>query len=178
MKEEEIVKNIKIIIQILLIIKTKIKKKLIMQIYKEIINGVLKIPKDCPLVVKDLIEGLLKRNAGERINNFDKIKECEIFKDFDWDNLLKKKIEPFFIPILDDLGGKANLNNLASPFEKFIKNEWVETSEMHILKIKNKEINYNLQEQFENQNEYNQGDENNLNNDNKLEFNNNWYDFF
>ena len=29
----------------------------IMQIYKEIIKG--EIPKDCPLIVKDLIEGLL-----------------------------------------------------------------------------------------------------------------------
>ena len=152
----------------------------VMQIYKKIINDEIDIPKDCPLIVKDLIKGLLRKNAGERINNFDKIKECQIFKDFDWDNLLRKKIEPFFIPILDDLGGKANLNNLASPFEKFIKNEWVETSEMHFLKIKNKEIDYNLQEPFGNQNEYinKQGDENNINDDNKLEFSNNWYDFF
>ena len=151
----------------------------VMQIYKEIINGVLKIPKDCPLVVKDLIEGLLKRNAGERINNFDKIKECEIFKDFDWDNLLRKKIEPFFIPLGDDLGGKAKLNNLASPFDKFIQNEWVETSEMHLLKIKNKQTN-NAQEQFDNEFNNNQEEENYYNNynENKVEFSNNWFDYF
>ena len=148
----------------------------VMQIYKEIIKGEIKIPKDCPLIVKDLIEGLLKRNVGERINNFDKIKELQIYKDFDWDNLLKKKLEAFFIPGIDNLGVKANLNNLASPFDKFIKNEWVETSEMHLLKIRNKEIN-NIQEQFENEFINNQ-EEDNYYNENKVEFSNNWYDYF
>ena len=148
----------------------------IMQIYKEIIKGEIKIPKDCPLIVKELIEGLLKRNAAERINNFDKIKECQIFKDFDWDNLLRKKIKPFFLPLGDELGGKVNLNNLASPFEKFIQNEWVETSEMHLLKIKNKEINYNLEE-FENE-FANQEDQNYYDEENKVEFSNNWFDYF
>ena len=38
----------------------------VMQIYKEIIKGKINIPKDCPLMVKDLIEGLLRRNAAER----------------------------------------------------------------------------------------------------------------
>jgi cGMP-dependent protein kinase len=151
----------------------------IMQIYKEIINDEIYIPKDCPLMVKDLIEGLLKKNVGERINNFDKIKECQIFKDFDWDNLIRKKLEPFFIPLGDNLGGKANLNNLASPFESFINKEWVETSEMQLLKMKNKQMNYNLQEPFENENEYinNQENDNNFY-ENNIEFSNNWFDYF
>ena len=151
----------------------------ILQIYKEIINDEIYIPKDCPLMVKDLIEGLLKKNVGERINNFDKIKECQIFKDFDWDNLIRKKLEPFFIPLGDNLGGKANLNNLASPFESFINKEWVETSEMQLLKMKNKQMNYNLQEPFENENEYinNQENDNNFY-ENNIEFSNNWFDYF
>ena len=147
----------------------------VMQIYKEIIKGKINIPKDCPLMVKDLIEGLLRRNAAERINNFDKVKACEIFKDFDWDNLLKKKLEPFFICGGVDLGGKANLKNLASPFEKFIQNEWVETSEMHLLKIKNKQIDNNMEEEFQKKFINNESD---MNNENDVEFSNNWYEYF
>ena len=147
----------------------------VMQIYKEIIKGKINIPKDCPLMVKDLIEGLLRRNAAERINNFDKVKACEIFKDFDWDNLLKKKLEPFFICGGVDLGGKANLKNLASPFEKFIQNEWVETSEMHLLKIKNKQIDNNMEEEFQKEFINNESD---MNNENDVEFSNNWYEYF
>ena len=152
----------------------------IMQIYKEIINNEINIPKDCPLVVKELIEGLLKKNMVERIHTFEKIKECEIFKDFDWDNLLRKKLQPFYIPIKDDLGGRVNLKNLASPFDKFIQNEWVETSEMHLLKIRNKnKKNDDMQEQldfgFKNNNRKEEGE---LNNENKEEFGNNWFDYF
>ena len=160
------------------------KSQNVMQIYNEIIKGEIKIPKDCPIMVKDLIEGLLKRNVGERINYFEKIKELQLFKDFDWDNLLRKKLEPFFKPLANDLGVKANLNNLASPFEKFIQNEWVETSEMHLLNIKNKEMD-NIQEQFENEDnnhQYNNKEEGNYYNDdenkNKIEFSKNWFDYF
>jgi serine/threonine protein kinase len=156
----------------------------VMQIYNEIIKGEIKIPKDCPIMVKDLIEGLLKRNVGERIKNFEKIKELQLFKDFDWDNLLRKKLEPFFKPLANDLGVKANLNNLASPFEKFIQNEWVETSEMHLLNIKNKEMD-NIQEQFENEDnnhQYNNKEGGNYYNDdeneNKIEFSKKWFDYF
>ena len=150
----------------------------VMQIYKEIIKAKIHIPKDCPLVVKELIEGLLKKNAGERLNNFDKIKQCQIFKDFDWDNLLRKKLEPFYVCDGDNLGGKVNLNNLASPFDKFIKNEWVETAEMHLLKMKEKQKNDYLLEQFENEYINNQEDGSNMNYEINEEFSNNWFDYF
>ena len=66
-----------------------------------------------------------------------------------------------------------------SPFDKFIQNEWVETSEMHLLKIKNKQMN-NAQEQFDNEFKNNQEEENFYNNynENKVEFSNNWFDYF
>ena len=150
----------------------------VMQIYNEIINSKIQIPKDCPLVVMELIEGLLKKNAGERLNNFDKIKQCQIFKDFDWDNLLRKKLEPFYVCEGDNLGGKVNLKNLASPFDKFIKNEWVETTEMHLLKMKEKQKNGNLLEQFDNENTNNQEDGSNNNYEINEEFSNNWFDYF
>jgi cGMP-dependent protein kinase len=144
----------------------------VMQIYKEIINKEITIPKDCPLAVKDLIENLLKKNIGERIHNFEEVKECQLFKDFDWDNLLRKKLRPFFIPTGEDLGGRVNLKNLASPFDKFIKNEWVETSEMHLLKIKNN-INDEIQDQVGQNN-----DNDDFYAENKDEFSINWFDYF
>ena len=144
----------------------------VMQIYKEIINKQITIPKDCPLAVKDLIENLLKKNVGERIHSFEKVKECQIFKDFDWDNLYRKNLKPFFIPTGEDLGGRVNLKNLASPFDKFIKNEWVETSEMHLLKIKNN-INDEIQEQIGQNN-----DNDDFYGENKDEFSINWFDYF
>jgi cGMP-dependent protein kinase len=150
----------------------------IMQIYNEITKAEINIPKDCPLVVKELIEGLLKKNMGERINNFEKVKQCQIFKDFDWENLLRKKLEPFYMCEGDNLGGKANLKNLASPFDKFIQNEWVETTEMHLLKIKNKEKIEYMQEQFENDYINNQEDGSNINYEINEEFSNNWFEFF
>ena len=149
-----------------------------MQIYNEIVKSEIYIPKDCPLVVKELIEGLLKKNMGERINNFEKVKQCQIFKDFDWDNLLRKKLKPFYICEGDNLGGKANLKNLASPFDKFIQNEWVETPEMHLLKIKNKEMNDNMQEQLDNEFMNNQEEGNIANYEINEEFSNNWFEFF
>ena len=154
------------------------KSKNIMQIYNEIVKSEIYIPKDCPLVVKELIEGLLKKNMGERINNFEKVKQCQIFKDFDWDNLLRKKLKPFYICEGDNLGGKANLKNLASPFDKFIQNEWVETPEMHLLKIKNKEMNDNMQEQLDNEFMNNQEEGNIANYEINEEFSNNWFEFF
>ena len=81
-------------------------------------------------------------------------------------------MRPFFIPTGEDLGGRVNLKNLASPFDKFIKNEWVETSEMHLLKIKNN-INDEIQDQVGQNN-----DNDDLYAENKDEFSINWFDYF
>jgi len=45
--------------------------------------------------------------------------------------------------------------------------------------MKNKQMNYNLQEPFENENEYinNQENDNNFY-ENNIEFSNNWFDYF
>ena len=136
----------------------------VMQLYKDILKAKVKIPKDCPLVVKELIDGLLKKDVAQRINNFDKVFECQIFQNFDWDNLLRKKFKPPFIPVSDDFWGKSNLKNLASPFDKFIEK-------------KNSE-NYD----YYNNMKGNEDNENNLgeNNyyENNDEFNNKWFEYF
>ena len=135
-----------------------------MQLYKEILKAKVKIPKDCPLIVKELIDGLLKKDVAERINNFDKVIECQIFQNFDWDNLLRKKFKPPFVPISDDFWGKSNLKNLASPFDKFIEKKYIESNDI-----------------YNNRNDMNE-DINNIGDNNYYEnndeFNNNWFEYF
>ena len=136
----------------------------VMQLYKDILKAKVKIPKDCPLIVKELIDGLLKKDVAQRINNFDKVFECQIFQNFDWDNLLRKKFKPPFIPISDDFWGKSNLKNLASPFDKFIEKKNSEN-----------ENYYNNKKDFDD-NEDNVEENNNY--ENNDEFNNKWFEYF
>ena len=138
----------------------------VMKLYKDILKAKVKIQKDCPLAVKELIDGLLKKNVAERINNFDKVFDCQIFQNFDWDNLLRKKFKPPFIPISDDFWGKSNLKNLASPFDKFIEKKTEETIGGY--------QNDNLNENYDMSDNYG----NNNYNENNDEFNNNWYEYF
>lgn len=135
-----------------------------MQLYKDILKAKVKIPKDCPLIVKELIDGLLKKDVTQRINNFDKVYECQIFQNFDWDNLLRKKFKPPFIPVSDDFWGKSNLKNLASPFDKFIEKKNSENYDY-----------YNNMKSYEN-NENNLGENNYY--ENNDEFNNKWFEYF
>jgi serine/threonine protein kinase len=136
----------------------------VMQLYKDILKAKVKIPKDCPLIVKELIDGLLKKDVAQRINNFDKVYECQIFQNFDWDNLLRKKFKPPFIPVSDDFWGKSNLKNLASPFDKFIEKKNSENYDY-----------YNNMKSYEN-NENNLGENNYY--ENNDEFNNKWFEYF
>lgn len=141
----------------------------VMKLYKDILKAKVKIPKDCPMIVKELINGLLKKNVAERINNFEKVFECQIFQNFDWDNLLRKKFKPPYIPISADFWGKSNLKNLASPFDKFIEKKNDET-----LGINNNA--YNIIYGFDEEN--NNFGNNNYNYEKNDEFNNNWFEYF
>ena len=143
----------------------------VMKLYKDILKAKVKIPKDCPMIVKELIDGLLKKNVAERINNFDKVFQCQIFQNFDWDNLLKKKFKPPYIPVSADFWGKSNLKNLASPFDKFIEKKNDETFGMN-----NNNYLYNNIDEFDGGN--NIFGNNNYNYEKNDEFNNNWFEYF
>ena len=135
--------------------------KNVMQLYKDILKAKVKIPIDCPLIVKELIDGLLKKNVSERINNFDKVFKCQIFQNFDWDNLLRKKFKPPYIPVSDDYWEKSNFKNLASPFDQFIEKTYVATGGNDNMYGYNEDSNNNYE-----------------NNNNNEEYNNNWYEYF
>ena len=123
------------------------------------------------MIVKELIDGLLKKNVAERINNFDKVFQCQIFQNFDWDNLLKKKFKPPYIPVSADFWGKSNLKNLASPFDKFIEKKNDETFGMN-----NNNYLYNNIDEFDGGNNIFRN--NTYNYEKNDEFNNNWFEYF
>ena len=73
-----------------------------------IINEELKFPKNPNISesLKDLIQKLLNKNCEERLgfqNGFEEIKNHEFFKDFNFDELQEKKIEPPYKPIIGDI---------------------------------------------------------------------------
>ena len=143
-----------------------------MQLYQEIIEAKYFMPNDCPLKVKDLIQGLLKKNSVERINSFEKVKNCCLFADFDWDNLLRKNIKAFYIPILDKRD--MNLNNVTSPFINVVKSKYFEINENNTNKI--------LRKNNEADNKIIDESSNNISNNKHItncdEYGENWINFF
>ena len=55
---------------------------------------------------KELIKKLLNSDPGSRLGHkkgFDEIKNQEFFKGFNFDNLINKKIQPFYKPVIGDI---------------------------------------------------------------------------
>ena len=80
-----------------------------------IINIELKFPKNSKISenLKDLIKKLLNKNYKERLgyNGFEEIKNHQFFKDFNFNDLLEKKIKPLYKPIIGDiLEGNKTIN--------------------------------------------------------------------
>ena len=110
----------------------------LVDIYKEIIENEPEYPINSPFEIKNLISGLLCKKVTQRINSLDKAQSQNIFKDFPWDDLIKFKVKPFYIPNKDIRDNPQNLNIVNSPFNLFMENEKFETIQMQTLKINNK----------------------------------------
>ena len=110
----------------------------LVDIYKEIIEKEPEYPINSPFEIKNLISGLLCKKVTQRINSLDKAQSQNIFKDFPWDDLIKFKVKPFYIPNKDIRDNPQNLNIVNSPFNLFMENEKFETIQMQTLKINNK----------------------------------------
>ena len=124
----------------------------IMEIYKEIIDKKIVFKKETPFEILNLLNGLLQKNPNERMCNKEKIKNLNVFINFDWENLKLFKIKPFCTVEKDKRINEENLNILNSPFNMFMENESFETSQMQSLKIynKKKESFSNISKWFEN----------------------------
>ena len=79
-------------------------------------NNELKFPKEPKISdnLKDLINKLLKKNYEERLgykNGIEEIKNHEFFKEFNFDELLEKKITALYKPIIGDINeGNKKIN--------------------------------------------------------------------
>jgi serum/glucocorticoid-regulated kinase 2 len=78
------------------------------EIKNMVINNELKFPKNVSIseTLKDLLNKLLNKKPEERLgyqNGFEDIKKHEFFKDYNFEELLSKKIEAPYKPIIDDI---------------------------------------------------------------------------
>ena len=128
-----------------------------MEVYKEIIKKELKLPKNNFAAVNDFISLLLKKKITERMCCFEKIKNHDFYKDFNWDDLMNFKLNPPYIP-------KTKLLNQCKTYTmKYID----------YLKIeKKKEKNYNLNKKIEEEENINK------NKKEKYKFDPSWADIF
>ena len=82
-----------------------------------IINTELKFPKSIKVSenLKDLIKNLLNKNIKERLGyrGFEEIKNHPFFRDFNFNDLLEKKLKPLYKPIIGDiLEGNKTINKI------------------------------------------------------------------
>ena len=74
-------------------------------------------------VLNDLIKHLLDKEPALRISSLDNIKSHPFFKDFDWDLLFAKKLNPPYLPANGRNYTEQYLKNLSKPFDEFIEEE-------------------------------------------------------
>ncbi len=84
------------------------------EVYKEIIKKKLVFKSGDQKIVK-MIKSLLTKKVGERICNLGKLKELEVFENFNWDELLDFKIVPNYIP------KKSNIKEFKDYRKQYIK---------------------------------------------------------
>ncbi len=73
-----------------------------MDVYREVIKKNL-IIKNGDTKVIQLIQCLLKKKVNERVCNLENAKKLNIFKDFKWNDLMDLKLEPQYIPRINQL---------------------------------------------------------------------------
>ncbi len=80
-----------------------------MDVYREVIKKNLVIKNGDSRVIQ-LIHCLLKKKVSERICSLEKAKKLNIFKDFKWDDLMDLKLEPQYIPKVNELKDFSEYN--------------------------------------------------------------------
>ena len=80
-----------------------------MDVYREVIKKNLVIKNGDSRVIQ-LIQCLLKKKVCERICSLEKAKKLNIFKDFKWDDLMDLKLEPQYIPKVNELKDFSEYN--------------------------------------------------------------------
>lgn len=105
--------------------------------YKEILEDELKFPDNSNKELNSLLSSLMNKNEKSRYSSLQTIKSHLVFKDFNWDDLLRFKLKPPFIPGKDPREDEQNLRNLNSLCISFIENEKYDTRQLVTLKVGN-----------------------------------------
>lgn len=79
-------------------------------------------------VLNDLIKHLLEKEPALRYSSLNSIKSHNFFKDFDWDLLFAKKLDPPYLPSNGRNYTEQYLKNISKPFEEFIEDETINIS--------------------------------------------------
>lgn len=122
------------------------------KIYKEITDSNPMLPSDEKNEkFNDLLKQLLCKNPNKRLQSFENIRKSDFYKDYDFEKVMKKEIEPPFIPPQDSLMEKTDINSLNvsdfCSFEKFMKNH-VFCSSNELDQLINKQQNEDLFDNF------------------------------
>mmetsp|Transcript_6414 Transcript_6414/g.4837 ORF Transcript_6414/g.4837 Transcript_6414/m.4837 type:complete len:211 (+) Transcript_6414:363-995(+) len=83
-----------------------------MNIYRKIINTKPRYPDGFDSKCKSLVKHLLRRDLSKRYGNLkngvDDVKTHRFFEGFQWQNLLLKKIDPPYVPKIDNISDKES----------------------------------------------------------------------
>ena len=74
-------------------------------------------------ILNDFLKHLLEKEPALRISCLDNVKSHPFYKDYDWDLLFAKKINPPYLPLNGRNYTEQYLKNLSKPFEEFIEEE-------------------------------------------------------
>eukprot|EP01088_Endostelium_zonatum_P011985 TRINITY_DN26150_c0_g1_i1.p1 TRINITY_DN26150_c0_g1~~TRINITY_DN26150_c0_g1_i1.p1 ORF type:complete len:490 (+),score=122.94 TRINITY_DN26150_c0_g1_i1:115-1584(+) len=85
----------------------------VQNMYYNIINTQLVMPKGTNEVTQSLLAGFLEKNPADRLSDPDKIKAHPFFKGIDWDRLSRKECAPPFKP---DVKSEDDISQIAPEF--------------------------------------------------------------
>ena len=106
-------------------------------------------------LLNDLIKHLLDKEPALRISCLSNVKSHPFYKDYDWDLLFAKKINPPYLPSSGRNYTEQYLKNVSKPFEEFIEEE-----KNILIKIGNQkasDMNYEESESINADNSWNEG---------------------
>ena len=80
-----------------------------MDVYREVIKKNL-VVKNGDVNIIQLIQCLLKKRVNERVCSLEKAKKLKIFNNFKWDDLMDLKLEPQYIPHINQIKDFSQYN--------------------------------------------------------------------
>jgi len=85
----------------------------VQEMYNKIMNDKLVFPPHVSVEARSLLQGLLDRNPEKRLQDAKQIKAHPYFKGLDWDAIVRKEVEPPFVP---NVKGKNDTSQVDAEF--------------------------------------------------------------